>query len=361
MFHTAQLNDRLVITAYGSVGGWIDHYSMSSVFGEAQRMGLKKIDLHMHTTGGSVFEGNLLYNLIQSFNGEVDIYVDGIAASMGALLAISGTRLYMAENGFLMLHPPKGNVTGTAQDMLNAAKMLRSMQNNFVQKVANKVKKTEKAVASDYFDGGDHWIDADEAIALGLATDKFTALKGEIKYSKDDAVKVGLDSLYTQYTANLTETQKPEPMKQVLMKLNLSAEAQETEAVAAIANMEQRLQAAEAKLQTYRDAEATARKNEAKQLIATAQTEQRIEASAAAAWETAFEKDFDTAKAMLAGIPKRATAQQVIEGAQDIAADLAKMSWDELDKANKLPELKAKSPDLFKEKYKAKFGTEPKM
>lgn len=361
MFKTEQLNDKLIITAYGSVGGWIDHYSMSHVFAEATRQNIKKIDLHMHTTGGSVFEGNLLYNLIQSFAGEVNIYVDGIAASMGALLAIAGANLYMAENAFLMLHPPKGNVTGTAQDLLNGAKMLRSMQNNFVQKVAAKLKKPEKTVAAEYFDGGDHWIDADEAIALGLAVDKFTALKGEIKYSKTEAVKMGIDTLYTQYTANLTESQKPEPMKQVLMKLNLAAEAQETEAVAAITSMEQRLQQAEAQLQNYRDAEATARKNEAKQLIATAQTEQRIEASAAAAWEAAFEKDFDVAKAMLAGIPKRQTAQQVVEGAADATAAIAKMSWDDLDKADKLYDLKSSNPELFKEKYKAKFGKEPIM
>lgn len=355
MFRIQQQPDKMIITAYGSVGGWIDHYSMSTVFAEATRAGLKRIDLHMHTTGGSVFEGNLLYNLIQGFAGEVHIYVDGIAASMGALLAIAGFRLYMAENAFLMLHPPKGNVFGTAKDLLNGAKMLRSMESNFVAKVAAKLKKTEKAVAAEYFDGGDHWIDAEEAVTLGLAVDKFTAIKGEIKYSKDEAVKIGLESLYSQYTANLT-TQKPSAkMKEILMKLQLGETAQETEAVAAIQAIEARATTAEQQLKVYQDAEKAAMKAEAASLIATAQTDQRIEASGVPAWESAFEKDHAGAKAMLAAIPKRVTAEQVIGAGAAADEQTAKMSWDELDKSGKLADIKTKNPDLYKEKFKAKY------
>jgi hypothetical protein len=41
-------------------------------------------------------------------------------------------------------------------------------------------------------------------------------------------------------------------------------------------------------------------------------------------------------------------------------SDLGDMSYDDLDKANKLQLLKEKAPDLYKEKYKAKFNKEPK-
>ncbi len=36
-----------------------------------------------------------------------------------------------------------------------------------------------------------------------------------------------------------------------------------------------------------------------------------------------------------------------------------KLSWDEMHKTNKLPALKGKYPDLYKEKYKSKYGTYP--
>jgi hypothetical protein len=40
-------------------------------------------------------------------------------------------------------------------------------------------------------------------------------------------------------------------------------------------------------------------------------------------------------------------------------ADLQKTKWDDLHKTNKLPNLKSKFPDLYKEKYKEKYGVYP--
>lgn len=42
-------------------------------------------------------------------------------------------------------------------------------------------------------------------------------------------------------------------------------------------------------------------------------------------------------------------------------ADLASKTWDELDRAGRLVELKDKAPELYREKFKARFGTEPNM
>ena len=46
-------------------------------------------------------------------------------------------------------------------------------------------------------------------------------------------------------------------------------------------------------------------------------------------------------------------------GTQGEYADLQKATWDDLHKTNKLPNLKSKFPDLYKEKYKGKYGVYP--
>ncbi len=362
MFKFEKVNDKLVITAWGSVGGWLDSSSIAMAFDTARQFGLSKVDIHLHTIGGSVLEGNLMYNQIVGFKGEVNIYVDLLAASMGAFLAISGAKLFIAENGFLMIHPPKGNVEGTAKDLLNGAKALRSMETNFVAKLARKLKKTEKVVTDEYFDGGDHWIDADEAVALGIADDKFTAIQGEITYSKEEAVKMGAQGLYNQYAAVFTEVQpKPSKMKLVNLKLKLTEDAQETDAVTAIDALEARASAAEQQLKIYQDREKAARDSEAAQLIATAQADQRITATAIPQWTSAFEKDHESAKAMLAGIPPRVNAKDVVEGgASEGDKKLLTMSWSELDKSGRALEMKSKFPEEYKELYKAEFGKYPK-
>jgi len=76
-------------------------------------------------------------------------------------------------------------------------------------------------------------------------------------------------------------------------------------------------------------------------------------------WLALAEKDFDGTKAVLDSMPAN---KSVIEQLNLNNADnaLLKLSYDELDKSNQLIKLKADNIEAFKEKYKAKFGTEYK-
>ena len=76
-----------------------------------------------------------------------------------------------------------------------------------------------------------------------------------------------------------------------------------------------------------------------------------------------FDKDFEGTKAMLAAIPRRANVvdQMGTKGSGVTLGDWKDKSWDELDKAGKLMELKDILPELYKSKFKERFGIEPKM
>jgi len=76
-------------------------------------------------------------------------------------------------------------------------------------------------------------------------------------------------------------------------------------------------------------------------------------------WLALAEKDFDGTKAVLDSMPAN---KSVIEQLNLNNADnaLLKLSYDDLDKSNQLIKLKADNIEAFKEKYKAKFGTEYK-
>lgn len=69
-----------------------------------------------------------------------------------------------------------------------------------------------------------------------------------------------------------------------------------------------------------------------------------------------FDKDFDAAKAMIEGLPKRTTLKDAIsETDKSELEKLMAMSWSELDRANKLASLKDKYPDAYKEKFDEEF------
>jgi len=368
MFKVEKGTDKAVITAYGHVGGYyLDYRNIAEALSDISRSGYKQVDIRMHTYGGSVIEGNLIFNFITNFKGQIDIFVDGIAASMGSIIALASDRLHIAENGFIMIHSPKGSGYGTARELTESAKLLTSLEKNFTSKLAARMGKTPEQIRATYFDGIDHWIDADEAVSLKLASDKFTAKNGNISFTKADAEREGIKGIYSQYTA-LLDIDTPNPishipktdMKNVNMKLGLAEGASEQEAIMTIEATLKRATDAEAALKVIQDKEKLVLKAEAKTLLDSALADGKISATGRAAWEAQFEKDHESAKALLECVPKRATAQAVVEAGQkpgDIK--LLTMSWDELDKQGRIIEMKAKFPEEYKELFKKEFGTYP--
>ena len=118
-------------------------------------------------------------------------------------------------------------------------------------------------------------------------------------------------------------------------------------------------------------AEKEARKTEAEQLVNDAVRDGRIDAtpdkngkSAKDLWLNFFEKDHESSKAALSAIPKRTSVTGLIHSGKEQdggeAANLQKLSWDELDKAGKLALMKDKYPDIYEQKFEARFGCKPR-
>ena len=105
-------------------------------------------------------------------------------------------------------------------------------------------------------------------------------------------------------------------------------------------------------------------KKEAVELVDAAIRDGRYDAKGRDSLLALFDKDFAGAKAMLESIPARKSVQAQIQSASGSEntelADLSKMNWDELDKGEKLAKLKDLSPEIYRSKFKERFGVEPK-
>ena len=122
--------------------------------------------VRIHTPGGSVFDGNLIFNTLANSKSNIHIIIDGLAASMGSILILAGKKVSMAENAFIMIHEPSGGIEGNAKAFESGAKLLRSIESNFIKKFVAKTKKEEDDVKA-WMDG-DNWFSADEALENGL-------------------------------------------------------------------------------------------------------------------------------------------------------------------------------------------------
>ncbi|HCK7397576.1 TPA: Clp protease ClpP, partial [Pseudomonas aeruginosa] len=128
---------------------------------------LTKINLHIHSPGGDVFEGTAIYNLLRNHPASVDVYIDGLAASMASVIAMAGDTIYMPENAMMMVHKPWGIQGGDADDMRRYAELLDKVEDTLVMAYANKTGKSAddiKALLKE-----ETWMNGREAVAAGFA------------------------------------------------------------------------------------------------------------------------------------------------------------------------------------------------
>jgi len=133
---------------------------------------LKSVDsshnilLRIHSPGGEVFDGNAIYNALKRHAGGVTVQIEGLAASMATVIALAGSPVRMAANGFYMIHNPWGVALGDASGMREQAELLDKIQAGIVNAyVAKSGQKPEQVQA--WMDA-ETWFTADEALAAGF-------------------------------------------------------------------------------------------------------------------------------------------------------------------------------------------------
>ena len=67
-----------------------------------------KINVRINSVGGSVIDGYSIISSILNCKVPVDTYIDGIAASIAAVISMCGTKVRMMDYGILMIHNPSG-------------------------------------------------------------------------------------------------------------------------------------------------------------------------------------------------------------------------------------------------------------
>jgi len=182
-------SDTAEIFIYGVIGdSWFEESVTARQFVSDLRAleeSHRRINVHINSPGGSVFDGLPIFNALQTSKAEIHTYNDGLAASMGAVILMAGTKVHSAKNALIMLHSPSTYAGGNARDMQNAIEVLNKVQNSLVESVSQKVSLTKAQVESKWFDYEDHWITAEEAEKEGLV-DELIEQKARIPEKTED-------------------------------------------------------------------------------------------------------------------------------------------------------------------------------
>lgn len=178
------------------------------------------------------------------------------------------------------------------------------------------------------------------------------------------------DEAVQQFCLSAQEPQKTfktQNMKLLLTHLQLADGSTESAVLAAVKEIETKLSAITterdnfkvkfedlqakhtAKLQATFDAE-----------LSLAKTDGRLDDKGETALLELAEDKLENALNFLKALPKRKAIKDNLENAQATLAAYDKMSWDELDKSERLAEIKLNHNEYYVERFKQQFGKEPK-
>lgn len=125
------------------------------------------IELHLNSPGGEVFDGLAIYNALKSHRATVNVYVDGLAASIASVIAMAGDRVIMTRNAQMMIHDGHALTIGNASDMKAMADLLDKTSDNIASVYEERAGGTKaqwrKAMQNET------WYNAQEAVTAGLA------------------------------------------------------------------------------------------------------------------------------------------------------------------------------------------------
>lgn len=87
----------------------------------------KDLNIYINSNGGSVFSGLAIYQQLKRHTGHKTVYIDGLAASISSIIALSGDEIIIPSNAYLMIHNAWCGAVGNSEELRKQADLLDSI------------------------------------------------------------------------------------------------------------------------------------------------------------------------------------------------------------------------------------------
>jgi ATP-dependent protease ClpP protease subunit len=132
---------------------------------------LKPIILNINSPGGHVDELLALVDMLESMPAPVVTRAYGQVCSCGFVLFCVGDERYVGNNASLMYHELGYGIWGKDSEVKNYHEYTTKIQKRIDKIIKNKTGITLKKLKEWRKENQDKWLDAEEAVELGIATD----------------------------------------------------------------------------------------------------------------------------------------------------------------------------------------------
>lgn len=128
----------------------------------------KDISIYVNSPGGSVYDGLGVIDTMNFISSPVATICTGMAASMGAMLLVSGEKGKRAslKHGRVMIHQPLGGTSGQASDIEIEAREILKIKSELYDILSEKTGQPKEKIYQDA--DRNYWMIAQEALEYGM-------------------------------------------------------------------------------------------------------------------------------------------------------------------------------------------------
>lgn len=128
----------------------------------------KDVSIYINSPGGSVYAGLGIYDTMQYIQSDVSTICTGMAASMAAVLLVSGEKgkRFALKHSRVMIHQPMGGAQGQASDIEITAREIQKLKKELYTIIADHSGQSIEKVWQD--SDRDYWMTAHEAQEYGM-------------------------------------------------------------------------------------------------------------------------------------------------------------------------------------------------
>ena len=358
------------IYMYGVIGSGLD-IDANVVVAEIENLrkkGCRNFRFYVNSEGGEVIQGSALFNYLDRTDIEVEWVVDGVAASMMAMLISNPKhKVKAAKYASFMYHRVQGSCYGNSDEVRNLAAMIDTFEKSLVDMMASRMKVDAESVKKEFFtDGLDHWMNAEEAMRRGLVDEiisgKNITSPKELLSSKD------VFNFYNKQLINYKQNQKSmiTNKAEIGKLLNIAeAEVNDDSVMTAVKNVLKSNSELQNQLKTVK-AENASLKNQigelnnakVKSLIDKAIAEKKFGEDERDSYTRLANTDFELAEKM---IGKMKGVERIVDRLDSEHESEEEKDWtfDDYHKKGKLENLKKTNKEKYNKLYKTRFGRNP--
>lgn len=127
-----------------------------------------KIDVYINSTGGSVFDGIAIYNMLKRHRAYKRVFIEGFACSVASVIAMAGNSIVMPKTSMMMIHNAWTVAMGNAKELRKVAEDLDIINNSIRNAYLSKSNLDESKLV-ELMDN-ESFLTADQCLEYGLCT-----------------------------------------------------------------------------------------------------------------------------------------------------------------------------------------------